>query len=163
MLLCSSLLVLLLNLAVSCYAQSTSDEPPSNPPKKANGVTIAFIVVFVGFVCLLIFYYSMNIVRKSRKRKDAAALPQYVDLTPLQGAQDQGIYKPFQPNPTIVITPEGPPLDHQYPQVGSSRLFFQSYSHMFVKFRMTKPLRLMNCPSNHRQHNCEAHHDGASD
>ncbi|KDN48627.1 hypothetical protein RSAG8_02614, partial [Rhizoctonia solani AG-8 WAC10335] len=99
MLLCSSLLVLLLNLAVSCYAQSTSDEPPSNPPKKANGVTIAFIVVFVFFVCLLIFYYSMNIVRKSRKRKDAAALPQYVDLTPLQGAQDQGIYKPLQHQP----------------------------------------------------------------
>ncbi|CAE6424081.1 hypothetical protein ACGC1H_002626 [Rhizoctonia solani] len=113
---CSSLLVLFLSLVVSTYAQSTSDEPSSNPPKKANGVMIALIVVFVGLVCVLVFYYLMNIIRKNRKRKDAAALPQYVDLTPLQGLPNQGTYNPFQRNPTIVITPPEPTLDHQHPQ-----------------------------------------------
>ncbi|CAE7184994.1 unnamed protein product [Rhizoctonia solani] len=125
------LLVVLLNLVVSAYAQS-SDESPDNPPKKANGITITLIVVFcsssvyhrrldlikmaVVLIGLLIFYYAMNIIRKTRKRKDAAALPQYVDLNPLQGVQNQGSYNPFQQNPVIIVTPPRLSTDHQHPQ-----------------------------------------------
>ncbi|KAH7341460.1 hypothetical protein B0J17DRAFT_646626 [Rhizoctonia solani] len=114
MILRSSLCVLLLNLAVSCYAQS--DGSPSNPPKKTNGVTIAIIIVFMGVIGLLIFYYSMNIIRKRRKRKDAAALPQYVDLNPLQGVQNPVPFNPFHSNPVIIVTPPRSSADHQHPQ-----------------------------------------------
>ncbi|CAE6503690.1 unnamed protein product [Rhizoctonia solani] len=107
------LCALLLNLAICSNAQSsTNNESPGNPPKKADGVMITVIVIFVLLVCLLIFYYSMNIIRKNRKREEAAALPKYADLTPLQGLQNQGLYNPSKPNPTIIVTPPEMPIDH---------------------------------------------------
>ncbi|KAJ1307853.1 hypothetical protein OPQ81_001934 [Rhizoctonia solani] len=88
------------------YLQAT------NPPK-TKSITIALIIVFVVLVCILIFHYSMNIIRKRRKSKNTAALPQYAKLTPLQGTQNRQPYNPFLPGPTIIVTPPGMPIEHQ--------------------------------------------------
>ncbi|KAG8712209.1 hypothetical protein FRC11_000717 [Ceratobasidium sp. 423] len=61
----------------------------------------------------------MNIIRKNRKHKEAAALPQYADLTPLQGLENQKTYNPFPPTPTIIVTPPEMPIDHP-PQDGQT-------------------------------------------
>ncbi|QRW18238.1 hypothetical protein RhiXN_03162 [Rhizoctonia solani] len=59
----------------------------------------------------------MNIIRKRRKRKDAAALPQYADLTPLEGIQSQRAYNTLQSlgHNTAAMSP-APSMDYHHPQ-----------------------------------------------